>query len=101
MRELHRILSAALREGSQLINVTEHIRKRHHRLDDLCVSAAVGALNLTATAVQIADNVAQIVLGRGDFNLLIRLEQLDAALLGRLALPAAPVVLDCNRKETP
>src|SRR3546814_113962 len=99
MRELHRILSAALREGSQLINVTEHIRKRHHRLDDLCVSAAVGALNLTATAVQIADNVAQIVLGRGDLNLHDRLEQLDAGLLGRLAHAAATGDLERQRRR--
>src|SRR3954468_15211186 len=53
VRELHRVLGAPLAEGAKLINVAEHIRKRHHRLDDLGIAAAVRPLDLTAPAVQV------------------------------------------------
>src|SRR3546814_10735564 len=51
------------------------------RVDGLRVAAAVGALDLPATRVQIADDVAEILLGADDLDLHDRLEQLDAGLL--------------------
>ena len=71
------------------INVAEHIGKRDHRLDHLRVAAAVGALDLATPAVEIADDVAEIVLGSHDLDLHDRLEQLDPRLPGRFAHRAA------------
>src|SRR3546814_20542660 len=53
------------------------------RVDGLRVAAAVGAPDLPATRVQIADDVAEILLGADDLDLHDRLEQLDAGLLSR------------------
>src|SRR3546814_4863073 len=35
MRELHRVARATLAEAAQLVHITEHVRQRHDRLDDL------------------------------------------------------------------
>src|SRR3546814_7548359 len=77
-----RILRATRGERAQLMDVAEHVRPRHQRVDGMRVAAAVGALDLPATRVQIADDVAAILLGADDLDLHDRLEQLDAGLLG-------------------
>src|SRR5690606_24091812 len=89
VRELHRVLGAALGERAQFVDVAEHVGERHHGLDDLRVAAGVGALDHAAAAVEVADHVAHVLLGRHDLDLHDRLEQLDAGLLGRLAHRAA------------
>src|SRR5215217_3765709 len=50
VRELHRVLGAALAERTQLVDVAEHVGERHVSLDNLGVAAAVGALDLPAPA---------------------------------------------------
>src|SRR3546814_12977339 len=50
-----RILRATLGERAQLIDVAEHVRQRHQRVDGLRVAAAVGALDLPAKRVQNAE----------------------------------------------
>src|SRR3954467_3167005 len=99
MRELHRVLRPALAEGPQLINVAEHIGKRDHRLDDLGVAPAVGALDLAAAAVDVADDVAEIILRRHHLDLHDRLEQRDAGLLRGLAHRAAGADLERKRRR--
>src|SRR3546814_4654985 len=73
MRELHRVARATLAEAAQLVHITEHVRQRHDRLDDLGDAPAVGALDLPAAAVEIADHVAHEFL-RGN-NLDLRSEE--------------------------
>src|SRR3546814_8414733 len=80
MRELHRVARAALAEAAQLIDVAEHVRERNDRLDDLGDSPAVGALDLPAAAVEIADHVAHEFLRGNNLDLHHRFEQLDAGL---------------------
>src|SRR5262245_14018930 len=63
MRELHRVLGPALGERAELVHIAEHVRERHLSLDDLGVAPGVGALDLAATAVEVADDVAEIILG--------------------------------------
>src|SRR3546814_4988294 len=46
VRELHRVLRAALGERTQLVDVAEHVGERHDGLDGLGVAPAVGALDL-------------------------------------------------------
>src|SRR3546814_11929550 len=63
-------------------------RRRHTRCAlvtgvQTCALPIFGALDLPATRVQIADDVAEILLGADDLDLHDRLEQLDAGLLSR------------------
>ncbi|EAQ30599.1 hypothetical protein NAP1_07465 [Erythrobacter sp. NAP1] len=81
MAELHRVLCASLSERAQFVDVAEHVGQRDKGFDGLCVAAAVGALDLTTTRVEVADHVAEVVLGSDDFNLHHRLKQLDTGLL--------------------
>src|SRR3954468_9243628 len=85
MRELHRVLRAPLGERTQLIDVAKHVGERDDRLDNLRVAAAVGSLDLPAPAVDVADDVAEIILGSDALDLHYRLEQLDAGLVRRFA----------------
>src|ERR1700678_2195317 len=58
VRESHAVGRAALGHAAQAGGVTEHLRQRHHGLDDLGVAALGHALDLAALAVQVADHVA-------------------------------------------
>ena len=55
---LHGILAAALRFSAQVGGVTEHIGQRNERIDLLRAAAGLGALDLAAPGIDIADNVA-------------------------------------------
>ena len=61
----------------------------HDRLDNLRVTATVGGLDLAAPAVDVADHVAEVILGSHDLDLHHRLEDLDAGLLRSFAHRAA------------
>src|SRR3546814_20416133 len=80
VRDLHRLLRAALGERTQLVDVAEHVGERHDGLDGLGVAPAVGALDLPAATVEIADHVAHIFLWGDDLDLHHRFEQIDAGL---------------------
>src|SRR5579859_1751337 len=99
VRELHRVLRPALGERAELVHVTEHVRQRHHCLDDLGVAPAVGALDLATTAVHVADDVAEIILRGDDLDLHDRLEQLDAGLLGGFTHTGAAGDLERQRRR--
>src|SRR5262245_24247795 len=65
--KLHGVLRAALGHGAQRVDVTKHAGQRDHRGHDLRVAAGVGALHLTAAAVQVADDAAEEVFGGHNF----------------------------------
>src|SRR5690606_24984668 len=80
--ELHRVDGTTLRLGAQVGGVTEHVGERHRRLDDLEIVDHLHAADRAAPRVEVADDVAHVVLGRTDLDLHHRLEKLDAGLLG-------------------
>src|SRR5690606_41137648 len=57
--------------------LAEHVGQRHQGLHRLRVAAGVGALDLAATAVDVADHVAQVILRRHHLDRHDRFEQLD------------------------
>src|SRR6266540_5592122 len=75
MRELHGVGGAALRLRAQIRRVPEHLGERHERVDHLGVRARGHRLDLAAAAVEVADDVAHVVVGRHDLDLHDRLEQ--------------------------
>src|SRR4051812_16386213 len=77
MGELYRTPSPVTGEQPKLACVAKHVRQRHHRLDDLGAAPAVGALDLAAPAVDVADHVTEIIRGSHDLDLDHRLEDLD------------------------
>src|SRR5476651_2442259 len=54
MIELHRVIGAALAEGSQLIDIAKHIGEWNHRIDDHRIAAHILALDLPAPAEKVA-----------------------------------------------
>src|SRR5579871_2424215 len=72
--EVHRVRRAALRPRPQIRRVSEHLRERHPRRDDLRAASIFLALNLSAPARQVAHDVAQIVLGNDHLDTHDRLE---------------------------
>src|SRR5207247_5315252 len=52
--EMHRKTSASLRARADIGRVTEHLRQRHHGLDDLGSTAQLHALDTAAPGVDIA-----------------------------------------------
>src|SRR5690606_41992495 len=63
------LLCTALAHGAQAVHVTEHVRERNVGIDDLQDTAAFSAVDLTAPGIQVADDVAHVILGRDNFNL--------------------------------
>src|SRR5215468_9760442 len=78
--ELHRVLGAALRHRPEIVDVLEHVGERHHGVDNDRDAARLLPLDLAAPRVQVADDVADIVLRRHHLDLHDRLEQLHAEL---------------------
>src|SRR5699024_10764898 len=72
---LHGVLAAALGAGAQISGVAEHLAQRHEGVDLLGAGAGLKALDLAAAAVQVADDVAHILLGDNDAHLHDGLQQ--------------------------
>src|SRR5260370_15256157 len=60
--EMHRKTSAPLRIRANIGGITEHLRQRHHRLDDLRGAPQLHALEAAAARVDIADHRAHGIL---------------------------------------
>src|SRR4051812_28873440 len=73
--ELHRVGRAALGVGAQVGGVAEHLAQRNVGADRERVAAALLALQAPAPAAEVADDVAEEVLGGHDLDLEHRLEQ--------------------------
>src|ERR1700761_181539 len=73
--ELHRVVGAPLSVGAQVGGIAEHLRERHAGGHHERVAAALLALDAAATAGEVADHVAEEVLGRDDLYREDRLEQ--------------------------
>ena len=69
VRRLHDILAAALGLGTQVIGVAKHLRQRNERTDLLGAKHGFHALDLAAAGVEIADDVAHVILGDVDRHL--------------------------------
>src|SRR5215471_17022549 len=82
--ELHAVVRPALRLAAQVPDVTEHLRQRDESLDHSGPGSFLHGLNLAAAAVQVADHVAHVVLGRRDLDAHHRLEQHRTRLRGGL-----------------
>ena len=63
VRRLHDILATALGLGTQVGSVAEHLSQRHKCVDTLSTGHSLHALDLTTAGVQVADNIAQILIG--------------------------------------
>src|SRR3954470_10331010 len=73
--ELHRVGGATLRVGAQVGRVAEHLAERDVGADRQRVAAPLLALQAPAPAAEVADDVAEEVLGGHDLDLEHRLEQ--------------------------
>src|SRR5690242_12668104 len=76
MIEMHRVLGPPLAHRAQRVDIAEHVGERNHRVDDPRIATAIHAGDLTAPAVQIADDVAHVFLGRDDLDPHDRFEEL-------------------------
>src|SRR5690606_11204506 len=85
--ELHRVLRTALGHRTQVVDIFEHVGERHHGADHNCNAAGFLPLDLSTAAVQVADDVADVILRRNHLDLHDRLKQLDTE-LGRSLLEA-------------
>src|SRR6185503_6620748 len=74
--ELHGEICPTLRHGAQVGCVAEHLRQRHAGLDDLRVAERVHRLDAPAAAVEVAHDVAEVILRRRHLDGHDRLEQL-------------------------
>src|SRR5690242_3104259 len=63
VRQLHRVAGPALGHRPQVRGVAEHLRERHRGADDDRRPAVLGALELAAASVEVADHVAHELLG--------------------------------------
>ena len=69
VRRLHDILATTLSLGTQVGSVAEHLSQRNERVDTLGASHCLHALDLTTASIQVADDIAQILIGNDDSNL--------------------------------
>jgi hypothetical protein len=77
--ELHRRRAAALRGRAEARRVLEHRRERHERGDDARVAAFGHTCDVAAAAVEVADDVAHVLLRDDDLDLHDRLDDDRAA----------------------
>src|SRR6476660_6103020 len=82
--ELHRVARATRRLAAEVADVAEHLRQRHQALDDPGAAALLHGLDLATAGVEVADDVAHGLLGRGDLDGHHRLEEDGARLAGAL-----------------
>src|SRR4051794_5124036 len=64
--EDHRVAGPSLRLGAQVTHVAEHLRQRDESLHDAGAAALVHGLDVSTARVQVADDVAHVLLGRDD-----------------------------------
>ena len=81
VRGLHRVLTTSLRAGTEVGGIAEHLGEGNERIDLLRAGAGLEALDLTAAAVEVADDITHILVGDNDADLHDRLEQRGAGLL--------------------
>src|SRR5690606_19433346 len=62
--ELHRVDGAALGPGPQVPDVPEHLGQRHEGADDLDAARVLHRLDHATAGVEVADDVAHVLLGR-------------------------------------
>src|ERR1700731_3586553 len=62
--ELHAVVRPALRAAAQVSHVAEHLRQRDKRLDRPDPGSFLHGLDLATAAVQVADDVAHVLLRR-------------------------------------
>ena len=70
-----------LRMGAEVGGVAEHLAQRHLGADHLGVATVLHALDLAAARGEVAHDVAHVLLGRLDLDLLDRLEKNRVGLL--------------------
>src|SRR4051794_221948 len=73
--EDHRVAGPTLGAAAQVAHVAEHLRERDQGPDDAGAGALLHRLDDPAPGVQVADDVAHVVLGRDDLDGHQRLEQ--------------------------
>src|SRR5215467_10530666 len=73
--ELHAVVRPPLGPAAQVAHVAEHLGQRHERLDGAHPRPLLHGLDMAAAAVQVADDLAHVVLGRADLDGHDRLEQ--------------------------
>src|SRR5690606_30946961 len=66
--ELHRVRGTTLRPRAQVGSVTEHLGEGDLGPDDLAVAPLLHAADATTAAVEVADDVAHVLLGRDDLD---------------------------------
>ena len=69
VRRLHDILATALSLGTQVGGVAEHLSQRNESVDTLSACHCLHALDLATASVQIADDIAQILIRNDNSNL--------------------------------
>src|SRR5829696_7595421 len=82
--EDHRVAGPTLGAAAQVTHVAEHLRERDQGPDDAGAGALLHRLDRSAPGVQVADDVAHVLLGRDDLDGHERLEQGRAGLAGGL-----------------
>src|SRR6266571_2825805 len=87
--ELHAVIRPALRPAAQVAYVAEHLGQRDGRLDDPDPIALLHGLDLAAAAVQVADDVAHVIVGGSPLDGHDRLEKHRVGVAGRF--------LECHR----
>ena len=75
MGKFHGIRPAPLGHGSQVGGVGQHLRERRLSLDDGRAAFRIHSLDAPAPAVEVAHDVARVVLRHGDFNVHDGLDQ--------------------------
>src|SRR5881409_3961729 len=59
--ELHRVARPALRLGTQITDVAEHLRQRDQGLDDAVSTALLHCLDLATPGVEVAKHIAHVL----------------------------------------
>ena len=80
MAGLHAVLATALSAGTHGSSITEHLAQRYESINLLYAASVFDALDLSTTGVQVADNVAHVLLGNDNGNLHDRLHNNGACL---------------------
>src|SRR5476649_586841 len=84
VRWLHGVGRAALRHGTDVVDVAEHFRERHFGEHVRRLVLAFRVHDLAAAAAQVADDVALELVRGGDFDLHDRFEEDRAGLFHRV-----------------
>src|SRR5215472_2320516 len=96
MVEMHCVLGAALAHRAQSIDIAEHIGERYHCIDDPRVATTIHSRDLTTAAVQVADDITHVLLGRHHFDPHDRLEKFGPTLDDAVLEGSARCDLECE-----